>query len=170
INFTVVAPGAYRVTVSTHRKGDLHLIEDNIFVGGHHADMTALTGTMSGGTLQSGTLSLPDPGRADDIPLVFDPITVAFDQTATATIFGVSNGAPQAHQVSFAWSQEAYSPAAGDEAAVRMGGTSQDTSETAADYPGNPGRVQTDDGHFVTVTLTSLCGNGVIDSGAGAFL
>src|SRR5262245_44661362 len=170
INFTVVAPGAYRVTVATHRKGDLHLIEDNIFVGGHHADTTALTGTMTGGTLQSGTLSLADPGRADDIPLVFDPITVAFDQSATATIFGVSNGAPQAHEMGFTWSQEAYSPAAGDEAAVRMGGTSQDTSETAADYPGNPARVQGDDGHFVTVTLTSLCGNGLVDAGPGGFV
>src|SRR6185369_42115 len=31
-------------------------------------------------------------------------------------------------------------------------------------YPGSPGRTQATDGHFVTVTLTSLCGNGTVDS------
>ncbi|HXJ34767.1 MAG TPA: hypothetical protein VMS22_12105 [Candidatus Eisenbacteria bacterium] len=165
ISFSVTAPGAYRVVVATHRKGDLHLIEDNIFVADHFADMSALAGSFTGGTLTTGTLNLADPGRANDIPLVFDPITVAFDQTASAAIFGVSNGSAQAHTLRFTWNQEAFSPAAGDEAAVRMGGTSDDSTETAGDYPGNPPRVQADDGHFVTVTLTSLCGNGVLDGG-----
>lgn len=165
IAFTVTTPGAYRVVVATRRKGDLHLVEDNILASGHYADMTALTGTFTGGTLQSGGLSLADPGRADDIPLVFDPISVPFDQTVTATLFGVSNGVGQAHSLRFTWSQEAFSPSSGDEAAVRMGGTSDDTTETAGDYPGSPARIQADDGHFVTVTLVSLCGNGTIDNG-----
>jgi hypothetical protein len=43
--------------------------------------------------------------------------------------------------------------------------TSHVATETAGDYPGNPARIQADDGHFVTVTLTSLCGNGTIDVG-----
>lgn len=167
LSFTVTAPAAYRLIVSGRRKGDLHLIEDNIFVADHYADMTALTGSVTGGTLSGGTLSLADPGRANDIPLVFDPITVAFDQSATATITGVSNGAPVAHTLTYTWSQEAYSPGGGDEAAVRLGGTSDDNTETAADYPGSPARVRDDDGHFVTVTLVSLCGNGVVDSGPG---
>ena len=165
ITFTVSAPAAYTLTVATRRKGDLHLVEDNIFVADHYADMTALTGTQTGGSVVAGGLGLADPGRANDIPLVLDPITVAFDQTASATIFGVSNGSPIVHSLRFTWSQEAFSPGAGDEAAVRMGGTSDDATETAADYPGNPARVQGNDGHFVTVTLTSLCGNGVVDSG-----
>lgn len=165
LSFSVNAPGAYRLSVATRRKGDLHLVEDNIFAADHFADMTALTGSASGGTVTGGGLNLGDPGRAADIPLVFDPISVPFNQTATATIFGVSNGAGQAHALTFTWSQEAFSPAGGDEAAVRMGGTSDDPTETAADYPGNPARVQAEDGHFVTVTLISLCGNGVIDSG-----
>jgi hypothetical protein len=46
-----------------------------------------------------------------------------------------------------------------------LGETSNIATETAGDYPGNPARVQADDGHFVTVTLTSLCGNGTIDVG-----
>ena len=165
VTFAVTAPGAYQLQVSGHRKGDLHLIDDNVLVGGHYADMTALSGSQSGGTITGGGLGLADPGRVDDIPLDFDPITMAFDQTSSATIFGVSNGAPVAHSLTFTWSQEAYSPPSGDEAAIRLGGTSEDTTETAADYPGNPARVQGDDGHFVTVTLVSLCGNGVIDSG-----
>ena len=165
VDFSVTAPGAYRLTVATRRTGDLHLIEDNIFTAGHYADMTALAGTQSGGTLTAGTLGLPDPGRANDIPLVFDPIFVAFNQTAIATIFAVSDGAPVAHSLRFTWTQEAGSPSQGDEAAVRLGGTSNDASESAGDYPGNPPRVQANDGHFVTVTLTSLCGNGVIDAG-----
>jgi hypothetical protein len=167
VAFTVSTPGAYRVIVATRRTGDLHLIEDNIFVGGHWADISALAGTFTGGVLQSGTLALADPGRADDIPLVFDPITLAFDQSATATLFGVSDGTPQSHTLRFTWSQQAFSPGAGDEAAVRLGGTSDDTTETAADYPGNPVRDQSQDGHFVTVTLVSLCGNGFIDGGPG---
>jgi hypothetical protein len=167
LSFTVTAPAAYRLLVNSRRKGDLHLVEDNIFVADHYADMSALSGAFSGGTLSGGTLNLADPGRANDIPLVFDPISVPFDQTGNATITGVSNGAPVAHSLTYTWSQEAYSPGGGDEAAVRLGGTSDDNTETAADYPGNPARVQVDDGHVVTVTLVSLCGNGVVDSGPG---
>ncbi len=165
IAFSVTAPGAYRLTVQQRRKGDLHLIEDNLFAADHYADMTALTGVQTGGTLTAGSLNLADPGRANDIPLYFDPIFVSFNQTATATLFGVSNGTTVGHTLTFTWSQEAYTPSAGDEAAVRLGGTSDVSTESAADYPGNPARTQDDDGHFVTVTLTSLCGNGAIDTG-----
>lgn len=165
VSFTVQAPGAYRLNVATRRKGDLHLVEDNLFAADHYADMTALTGSATGGTITAGSLNFADPGRAADIPLVFDPISVPFNQTGAATIFGVSNGAGVPHALTFTWSQEAFSPAGGDEAAVRLGGTSNDPSETAADYPGVPARVQDEDGHFVTVTLVSLCGNGIIDSG-----
>ena len=37
----------------------------------------------------------------------------------------------------------------------------------ACGYPGDPARTESTDGHFVTVTLTALCGNGVVDSAAG---
>ena len=126
--------------------------------------MTALTASSTGGTV-TGSLNLVDPGAANDIPFVFDPISTPFNQTANVTIFGVSNGSGVAHSLTFAWSQTAFSPNGGDEAAIRLGGTSDDGTETAADYPGVPARVQAEDGHFVTVTLVSLCGNGVIDSG-----
>ncbi len=167
VTFSVTAPGAYRLVVTQRRRGDLHLIEDNVLAADHYADMTALTGTQTGGTLVAGTLDLADPGRANDIPLVFDPITVAFNQTATATIFNVSNGSPKAHTLRFVWNQIAFSPASGDQAAIRMGGTSDDPVETAGDYPGNPARVRADDGHMVDITLVSLCGNGVIDGSVG---
>jgi len=112
ISFSVIAPEAYRLTVAGRRTGDLHLIEDNIFVADHYADMTALSGSFGGGTLTGGSLSLSDPGRANDIPFVFDPIFVAFDQASSATITGVSNGAAMAHSPTYTWSQEAFSPGA----------------------------------------------------------
>ena len=81
-------------------------------------------------------------------------------------VFGVSNGVPVAHNLHFVFSQIVSSTAAGgDEAAIRLGLDSNIASETAGDYPGVPPRTQSDDGHFVTVTFTSLCGNSVIDSG-----
>lgn len=101
LSFTVNAPGAYRLNVSTRRKGDMHLVEDHIFVTDHFADMTALAGSAAGGTLTSGTLNLTDPGRANNIPFVFDPISVPFNQTSAATIFGVSNGGGVAHALTF---------------------------------------------------------------------
>jgi len=165
IHFTVNAPAGYRVTVRTRRKGEMTLHEDNIFVADHFADVTALSGAHSGGTLVSGDLNLVDPGIAMDIPFVFDPIFVAFDQTKTAIIDGTSNGADVNHTLTFTWSQQAASPAQGDEAAVRLGGTSLDPDETAGNYPGSPARVKADDGHFVTVTVEPLCGDGVLGAG-----
>ena len=78
----------------------------------------------------------------------------------------MSNGAPVAHTLTFQWSNTATTPSIpGDEAAIRLGGTSDVPTETSGDYPGSPARVQDDDGHFVTVTIESLCGNGSVDSG-----
>ena len=35
VAFTASAPGAYRLTVQTRRKGDMHLVEDNVLAAGH---------------------------------------------------------------------------------------------------------------------------------------
>jgi hypothetical protein len=85
---------------------------------------------------------------------------------SSATVFGVSNGVAQNHNLHFVFTQIVTSTAGGgDEAAVRLGINSTIGTETAGDYPGAPARTQSDDGHFVSVTITSLCGNSVIDSG-----
>jgi len=159
IDFTVTAPGAYVLTVDTHLSGDFNLVNDG--PNGASADITGVTGSSTGGTLATGSLDLDDPGSASGN----SGGSIGIDQSGSATIFGVSNGAAMPHSLRFVFIETATTTANGDEAAIRLGATSHIVTETAGDYPGSPARVQADDGHFVTVTLTSLCGNGTIDIG-----
>jgi hypothetical protein len=160
VSFTATAPGAYRLTVDTHLSGDMHLVNDSPHGGS--ADVSGLSCTLTGGALESGTLGLPDPGALSGAGGGDNGI----DESDTGTVFGVSNGVPVSHSLRFIFSQTTGTDGSGgDEAAVRLGSTSHVSSETAGDYPGSPARTQSDDGHFVTVSITSLCGNGVIDSG-----
>jgi hypothetical protein len=159
LDFTVTAPGAYRLTVDTSISGDMHLVNDG---GSATSDVSGVSGTSSGGTVTSGSLDLSDPGSIS----ASTGGAISISDVNSATIFGVSNGAAIPHNLHFAFTQIVTSSSAGgDEAAVRLGINSGIATETAGDYPGSPARVQGDDGHFVTVTLTSLCGNGTIDSG-----
>jgi hypothetical protein len=159
IDFTATAPGAYTLSITTSLSGDMHLVNDG---GSATADVGPITGTSTGGTLTSGGLDIADPGGISGSGGIDAPMS----DGSSATIFGVSNGAPVAHNLHFVFTQIVTSTAGGgDEAAIRLGGTSDLASETAGDYPGSPARTQADDGHFVTVTLTSLCGNSVLDSG-----
>ncbi len=160
IDFTATAPGAYRLTVDTALRGDLHLVNDG--PSGGTADIGAVSGFSTGGSVIAGGLGLPDAGIVGGSSGASSTI----DESNSATIFGVSNGAPVPHTLRFQWANSASTDATpGDEAAVRLGGSSDVPTETAGDYPGNPARVQADDGHFVTVTIESLCGNGMIDAG-----
>lgn len=170
VTFSVVAPNLYRVTVLTERHGCLNTVDD-----GRDADAqagtTGVSCTASGGTYLSGSCILADVADVSST----NGADRCFDQSTSGNEYiacGDSDGAAVAHSFRFTWSQNAYTPGCGDfgcvnggdEAAVRLGGTSDDTSETAADYPGTPPRTQASDGHFVTVTFTDLCGNGIIDS------
>lgn len=160
ILFSATAPGAYRLTVNTSLQGDLNLVNDS--PNGAAADIGPVAGLLTGGTLVSGGLGLPD------IPAFsgFLGGSLPVGESNTATIFAVSNGVPVPHTLRFIWGLSAQTNITpGDEAAVRLGGTSDIPTETAGDYPGSPLRVQADDGHFVSVTIESLCGNGVIDTG-----
>jgi hypothetical protein len=160
INFSVSAPGAYQLLVDTRLTGDLNLNNDG--TNGAQADISGVNGINTGGSVVSGSLSLADPG------IVSGTLggNVSFNSMGSATVFGVSNGATIPHSLRFTFLQSAQTdPNNGDEAAVRLGGTSDVPSETAGDYPGSPARTQSNDGHFVTVTLVNLCGNSVIDSG-----
>jgi hypothetical protein len=159
IDFTVSAPGAYVLTVDTHLAGDMNLVNDG--PGSASVDVSGVSATFSGGTLATGSLDLPDPGAVSGSA----GGTIPIDESGSATIFGVSNGAVVPHSLHFVFTQVATSSANGDEAAIRLGETSNVSTETAGDYPGTPARTQADDGHFVSVTLTSLCGNGTIDTG-----
>lgn len=159
IDFTATAPGAYVLTITTTLSGDMHLVNDGTTAS---ADVGPVTGTATGGSVTTGTLDLADPGVISGGA----GGTVPMSDGSSATVFGVSNGLPVAHNLHFVFTQIATSAAGGgDEAAIRLGGTSDLATETAGDYPGSPARTQADDGHVVTVTLTSLCGNGTLDSG-----
>jgi len=160
IDFSATAPGAYRLSVTTSISGDLHLVNDG--TGSATADMSGVSGVSSGGTFESGSLDLADPGSISGS----GGGSIGISDGGSATIFGVSNGSPVPHTLHFVFTQQASTSASnGDEGAVRFGINSSIGTETAGDYPGSPARTQSDDGHFVIVTLTSLCGNGTIDTG-----
>jgi hypothetical protein len=163
VSWTATAPNLYVLEIDTRRTAGLTIRDEG--ADGAQAKMGALSCTPSGGTLVSGSCMLSDP--ADN----FSDATsdVAVNQINSLVVCGQSLGVPQDHSVNFMWSQTAVSPSTGltgngDEAAVRLGASNQDGSNGAADYPGTNSRRQSNDGHFVTVTITSLCGNGMIDS------
>jgi len=159
VDFTATAPGGYRLDVVTSRSGDLNRIADAPGCSGS-ADVGGVLGASSI-ALASGSLSLPDPGIIGNGDTT---VNVPFSQSSgTAEIFGVSNGVGQAHALDFTWSGSVRSTSC--ELAVRMG--EQNGTTTGCDacgYPGSPVRTQVTDGHFVTVTFTSLCGNVAIDA------
>ncbi len=161
LSFNVTAPGAYYLTVDTQRSGDLNRNNDASGCDGA-ADISGVSGSFSGGTLTSGTLSLADPGS---IPSGGSTTSFPLNQTSTARIDDASNGVAQAHTLTFTWNGTTRSNSC--EAAVRLGEGSSVSGCSACSYPGSPSRTQSSDGHFVTVTLTSLCGNGVVDSAQG---
>ncbi len=159
LDFTATAPGAYILNVTTSISGDMHLVNDGSSAS---ADVGGITGTETGGTFTSGTFDIADPGIISGSGGGSNPMS----DGSSATVFGVSNGVAQSHSLHFVFTQIVNSTAGGgDEAAVRLGINSTIGTETAGDYPGSPARTQADDGHFVNVTITSLCGNGTIDSG-----
>jgi hypothetical protein len=73
----------------------------------------------------------------------------------------------------FNWNQNCFSDwvfpgvTGGDECAIRGGLAIAYGGESAGDYPGQGSRDINQDGHFVTVSITSLCGNGILEPGVG---
>jgi hypothetical protein len=166
ISFSVTAPAAYYIDVDTRRTGDLGARYDGGITGGN-ATLGAVSGVQTGGSFVSGSLNLADPSDCNIGGGTTSSCNQPFNQLSTARYSGVSNGAPVNHTLHFTWTQSTFSAAAsGHEGAVRMGLQSRDATNEASRYPGSPSRAaQSNDGHFVKVTLVSLCGNGAIDSG-----
>lgn len=169
VSWNVTAPNLYRVQIDTRRTAGLTCVDEG--TGNCVSAMNNAACTPAGGTLVSGGCTLADP--ADNNTSGTSDVNV--NQTNSTIRCGQSLGVAQPHSMNFQWSQSATTPGTGfisvnsDESAVRLGGTSDDTTESAADYPGQGGRTQSNDGHFVTVTYTNLCGNGVVDTcGASA--
>jgi Disintegrin len=159
ISFNVTAPSTYRLDITTQRVGDLNRRADDASCVGS-VSMGAVTVT-SNVPVNTGALTLPAPTA---IPNANGTTTVTFSQNSSGSIVGTSNGVAQGHSLTFTWSNSAHSNSC--EAAVR-GGLQNGTTIScpACGYPGSPSRVQTDDGHVVTITLIANCGNGTIDPG-----
>ncbi len=160
VSFSAAAPGGYRLDVSQTRVGDMNRINDASGCSGS-ADISGVANpTFTGGTLTSGAMTLGDPGSIGNGG---STTSIPFSQSQPATIHRVSNGATQGHSYSFTWSGAARSNSC--EAAVRLGnGSGSTTGCGACGYPGSPGRTQSNDGHFMTFSFVSLCGNGMVDN------
>ena len=160
VSFTATAPGSYRLDIATTRNGDVNLNNDLVGCNGQ-AQTGAVTGSVvAGNGLSTGTLTGGDPsdigntGTTQSLP--FGPLTTS------AQIIQISNGSPITHTLKFTWSGSVRSNSC--EAAVRQGESSGATSGcSACGYGGSPNRTQSTDGHFVQVTLTSFCGDGVVN-------
>src|SRR5581483_2708000 len=159
LTFDATASGGYRLDISTTRVGAMGRSGDAPGCDGA-ADTSGITGNSNIG-LSSGTLSLADPGGIGNGG--GDANSPYNQSSGTATIYRVSNGVTQSHSLSFTWSGSVRSNSC--EASVRQGESSGTTSGCdVCGYPGNPSRTQSSDGHFVTVSITSMCGNGVVDA------
>jgi hypothetical protein len=161
LSFNATAPGGYRLDISTSRSGNMSRVNDASGCNGQ-AQATGISGS-SNIALSSGSLSLSDPG---DIGNGGSTTNTSFGGSSSAQIFRQSNGSPQGHSLTFTWSASVRSNSC--EASVRMGNQNGTTSGcSACGYPGSPSRTQATDGHFVSVSYTSLCGNGSIDGSVG---
>ena len=161
VNFNVTAPGAYFLTVDTRYTGVMNRRNDVVNCDGA-ANVSAVSGSQSGGTFTSGSLNQSDPGNiGNGGSTTSDP----FNTTNSARIDNLSNGTSQAHTLDFTWNGTTRSNSC--EAAVRLGEGSSVSGCDACGYPGSPSRTQSNDGHFTTITLTSLCGNSTIDAAQG---
>jgi hypothetical protein len=161
VSFNATAPGAYRLDINVSRLGAMGRRNDAAGCDGA-SNVSGTTGA-SNVALGSGSLSLADPGSIGNGG---DDTNTPYNQSASAHITRVSNGVAQGHTLTFTWNGSVRSNSC--EAAVRQGGSSGGVSGCdLCGYPGDPGRTQSGDGHFVTVTFTSLCGNGTIDGGVG---
>src|SRR5262245_56767505 len=165
VSWTATAPNIYSMTIATRRTAGLTIDDEGS--DGAQATMGTLSCSPTGGTTLSGGCTLGDP--ADNSATGADT-DVNVNQTNSLVRCGQSLGSPVAHSINFTWTQTAFTPATGfiqvnmDSAAVRLGANNLDASNAAADYPGIGGRTQSIDGHFVTVSITNLCGNGTIDT------
>lgn len=160
VSFNVTAPGAYLVHVSESLSGAFTTVNDG---GSAQADLSAIVGTQTGGTLQSGTLTLDDPGFVDSSSATDLP----FLKTTTASVLKTSNGVAQAHSFRFTSGGDCISNSNGDGCAVRLGIASTYDGGAAGSYPGTGSRILANDGIFFSASIESLCGNGVTDAFAG---
>ena len=165
VQFAVNEPAgtAWTVKVVQRRKGEFTAAVDGIGLAA--MCMTDVVGTVSGpsgaplgqgATLTAGTLALPTVASCTSAFSTTGGADLPFDQTATGYISGVG---PQVVTLRFQWQAQAASQrfgpfGDGPSAGVRLGRStiSPPISVGVTTYPGENGRVEADDGHFVTIS------------------
>jgi hypothetical protein len=162
LGFLVNVPGGFRLDVDTRYVGALGRIIDDFSCEGE-AEISAVAFNFTGPEVgSSGTFNTGNPVDIGGVAVIDD--SLPFREDTSGQIYGVSNGAPR--QVWLDWNFAARVVSNSCEVSARLG--EQSTSSCfSCGYPGAPFRGQSNDGHFVTVTVTSLCGNGVVDTAAG---
>ncbi|MGH7789394.1 MAG: hypothetical protein ACRERC_21160, partial [Candidatus Binatia bacterium] len=156
VSFTATAPGSYQVALQSDRIGMVQRNDDLLNCNGQ-AHMSALSSS-SNIALTTGALT----HAAVDVNNGTGNQQTAVSQSANATILRLSNGVGQNHSLTFTWNGSVRSNSC--EAAVRLGQQNGSTTGCGAcEYTGSPSRTQATDGHFVTVTFTNFCGDGVIN-------
>jgi len=168
INFTVTVGGAYDLLVTTSRNLGFALENDAGGSGGATASMSAVTGSQSGGSL-SGTLGFGAPATLSGTGGGSSNLDTT---NPVATISGVSGGVGVPHQLNFSWTMSCNSQNSGinsGDACGQRGGLAATVPQlnSVGGYPGAPTRTAANDGHIVSVTLVSYCGNGVVEPGKG---
>src|SRR5438067_2214269 len=163
IPFDATAVGGYRLDSSTSRVGALGRSADASGCDGS-ADTSGVTGNSNVAiAADGGSLGLGDPGVIGNGG---GDSNSPHSQSDSSLIVRFSGSVAQSHSLSFTWNGSVRSNSC--EASVRQGESSGTTTGCdVCGYPGNPSRTQSSDGHFVTVTLTSLCGNGAVEAAAG---
>jgi len=161
----IAPPGAsYTLAVSSSLSGDVNIEHDGD--GSANGSVGSISGSHSGGLL-SGQLGLPGTSTASNTGSPAANANTPIARSAEAFIAGVGSGSLTTHTLSYAWDQSCTTTQAsfldGDDCGVRLGLGATISVESAM-YPGNPERTEADDGHFVTVTLVQLCGNGIIET------
>lgn len=161
VTFSITPDNAtqvYSVQIDTSLLGGLTMRDDQSTIDGSGgtANISNLTGNISGGPLGTGTLSLASAASQGGTSNESGVQTVV-SKNGVYTISGLQGA--QSYTLNFTWTSLASSPstnflASGDEASARFGDNNPLGGADADNYPGNPSRTQANDGHFVTVTAT----------------
>lgn len=130
LSFNVTAPGGYRLDITQQRVGIMQRNSDVRGCDGA-ADISAVTGSFTDGSLDSGSLGLAATGSIGNGG---GDSNSPFNQTANAAITATSNGGSVGHTLAFTWTGTTRSNSC--EAAVRVGDGSSVSGCDAEDSTG----------------------------------
>jgi hypothetical protein len=149
---------AWSISFDVGRVGAMTVVSD----GNGDATVTlgAMTATLAGATLSSGSLGLAALPNTTNTANQGQSPNSAFSQASSAVLSGVGTGGAQLVTIDFTFAASATSndragggTPQGDEAALRMGMDTALSSFTADNYPGVGGRVLSGDGVFASAAL-----------------